>query len=113
MALPFLTSEAHFQYPIGMPYDPDYDVHWRIRDAQGLCPCCGGLVYVKNTTCENYRIYGYNCMQVRVEPDGRVLSMNQNDERLYPAGPAFGYTYAEDHPDEFADEFAGEFDACN
>jgi len=103
MALSFLPSDAYYQNPVGMPYIPDYSVRWQKRDAQGVCACGGkNGVYVKNTTCLNYRAYGYNCSKVRVESDGTVFSMEADNDHQYPIGPDFGSNYAETHLEEFS-----------
>lgn len=89
-------------------YD-DYEYNYKQRHAQGLCPCSGGNgqygqygQYVQNKECTNYQCYGYNCVGVRVEPDGRVLSAPFGfGEKEYEIGPDFGDNYAIDHPAEF------------
>ncbi len=98
-----LPSDAYYHDPIGMPYHLDYNARWQKRNAQGVCPCGGSDgSYVKNTSCLNYKTYGYNCSGVRVDSDGSVKSMDANDERGYSQGPDFGTEYAATHPKEFA-----------
>jgi len=83
-------------------YD-DYEYNYKQRHAQGLCPCAGGNGhYIQNKECTNYQCYGYNCVGVRVEPDGRILSAPFGfGEKEYEVGPDFGDNYAETYPDEF------------
>lgn len=84
-------------------YD-DYEHNYRQRHAQGLCPCAGSTngQYIKNRECINYQHYGYNCVGIRVELDGRILSAPYGfGEKEYEVGPDFGDNYAETHPDEF------------
>jgi len=83
-------------------YD-DYEYNYKQRHTQGLCPCAGGNShYIQNKDCVNYQCYGYNCVGIRVESDGRVLSAPFGfGEKEYEIGPDFGENYTETHQDEF------------
>lgn len=92
------SSDDEYDY-----YDQyDYEFNYKERHSQGLCPCGRNFSYIKNVECTNYQNYGYNCVGVRVEPNGKVLSAPFGfGKKQYEIGPDFGEHYARDHPEEF------------